>query len=215
MVCNCCATRSATAEFFGEAKARQELAAYHRSGPGKTTRRLIAGLHARGATGTLLDLGSGSGILSLELLKAGVIQATCVDLSPGSLRVAREEAERQGLAARITWQEGDAVELSSSLPQADIVTLDRVVCCYPAWRPLLEDAARHSRRWLAFAYPRERWYVRLGLGLENLWLRVRGSAFRAFVHPVAAMDAVLREAGFVPVHHDMTVAWQASIYTRK
>lgn len=210
---SCCAAPAG--RFFDEERAGTELRAYHRKGPGKTTRRLLAALRGAGAGGTLLDVGSGSGILTLELLKAGVSRADCVDLSPGSLRVAREEARRQGLADRITWHEGDMVELGPALPPADIVTLDRVVCCYAEYGPLLDQAAGHSRRWLALSYPRERWYVRVGIWLENLLLRLRRDSFRAFGHPVAAMDALLRRAGFVPVRHDVTLVWQSSLYRRE
>ena len=214
MVCECCAS-AATARFFDADKARKELRGYHRRGPGPTTRRLLSGLHSAGASGTLLDAGSGSGILTLELLKSGVTRAICIDISAGALGVAQEEARRQGLADRITWQEGDLTELAAALPEADIVTLDRVVCCYPAYRPLLTAAAGRSRQWLAYSYPRNRWPVRAVLWLQNLWFRVRGLEFQAYAHPIPAMDAVLREAGFVPVRHDATFVWQASIYQRK
>ena len=214
MTCTC-SPSGAAGQYFDEAKARRELAAYHRGGPGKTTRRLIDGLAAHGAHGTLLDGGAGTGVLTLELLKAAVTRATCVDLSAGSLGVAREEAQRQGLADRISWQEGDLVDLGPALPAADIVTLDRVVCCYPSYRELLDAATSHSRRWLALSYPRDRWYVRVSLWFGTLWLRIRGSAFRAFVHPVTAIDAVLQDAGFAAVRHATTLAWQASIYERK
>lgn len=209
---SCCAAPAG--RFFDEARAGRELRAYHRHGPGKTTRRLLGALRAAGAGGTLLDIGSGSGILTLELLKDGVSRAESVDASPGSLRVAREEARRQGLAERITWNEGDMVELGPGLAEADIVALDRVVCCYPAYAPLLDEATRHSRRWLALSWPRDRWYVRLAIALGNLWLRLRRDPFRAWCHPVADMDARIRNAGFVGVRHDATLMWQVSLYER-
>ena len=214
LVCDCCIS-AATARFFDADRARKELRAYHRRGPGPTTRRLLAGLRAADARGTLLDAGSGTGILTLELLKSGVTRATCIDLSPGSLAVAQEEASRQGLADRINWQEGDLTELAATLPAVDIVTLDRVVCCYPAYGPLLAAAAGRSRQWVAFSYPRERWLVKAMLWLGNLWFRIRRSDFRAYIHPIPAMDAVLREARFVPVRHEAIFAWQSSVYRRE
>ena len=199
---------------FDEKKVRDELAKYLRAGPGVTTRGLLAGLQAAGASGTLLDIGSGSGVLTFELLANGASSATCVDLAPESIVVAREEAARRGLTDRISWLQGDFVDLALELPGADIVTLDRVVCCYPLYRPLLENAAAKSRRWLALSYPRDRWYVRLGLRIENFLLRLRRIDFRAFVHPVAAMDRLLREAGFIPIRNNMTFVWQTCVYVR-
>jgi hypothetical protein len=51
--------------------------------------------------------------------------------------------------------------------------------------------------------------------IGNLWLRLRGSGFRAYVHSIPAMDTVLREAGFVPVHQTGNLVWQASVYRRE
>jgi hypothetical protein len=55
---------------------------------------------------------------------------------------------------------------------AAIVTLDRVVCCYPDYRQLLEQVAESTIDLLALSYPRDRWYVRLGVGAENLLRRL-------------------------------------------
>jgi len=215
MPCDCGTHRRATAQMFDTKKAADELTKYLRSGPGVTTRRLLEGLRRAGASGTLLDIGSGSGVLTFELLAHDATHATCVDLSQESIAVARTEAARRDLTNRISWHQGDFVDLESGLPRTDIVALDRVVCCYPLYRPLLEKAAAHSRRWLALAYPRDRWYVRWGLRIQNCWFRLQRMDFRAFVHPAVAMDALLRGAGFEPVSHRSSFVWQASIYARR
>lgn len=210
----CSAVHAATARHFDETNARSELASYRDSGPGPTTRRMAAALAGQGAGGELLDVGSGIGVLSLELLKRGLAVATCVDLAGEALAVGREEALRQGLADRMHWRQGDFVAVAETLPAADVVALDRVVCCYPEWRPLLDHATRRARRHLALSYPRDRWYVKLGLAVENLVRRLRGNAFRTFVHPAAAMDRALRDAGLAPVHREHTLAWEVAVYAR-
>ena len=215
MQCDCRTHRSAAAQMFDRTKAEKELAGYLRKGPGPTTKRLLEGLQAAHASGTLLDIGSGSGVLTFELLADGVSQATCIDLAGGSIAVAQAEAERRHLAGRVSWREGDFVEIASEVPAADIVTLDRVVCCYPLYAPLLGNAVTHSRRWLALSFPRDRWYVRWGLWVENTWRRLRSNAFRAFVHPADAIEALLQAAGFELVSRSHTFVWQASIYARR
>jgi SAM-dependent methyltransferase len=162
----------------------------------------------------LLDIGSGIGVLTLELLKAGVERAHCVDLSPASVAIGRAEAERQGCAGRIRWREADFVTVAPEVEPADLVSLDRVVCCYPAYRPLLEQAAKHSRRFLALSYPRARWFVRAALWLENAVRRVRGNPFRAFVHSPTALDTLLRQNGFTRTYQASTFAWHIDIYVR-
>lgn len=215
MTCSCAGAAAFTAQHFDDQRARAELEAYHRRGPGPTTRRLLAGLRLVGATeGTLLDIGSGIGILTFELLKSGLDQAHCVDLSPASLAIGRTEAEQQGRAGRIRWLEADFVTAAPQLEPADVVTLDRVVCCYPAYRPLLEEATRLTQRFLALSYPRDRWFVRAALWVENALRRLRGNPFRAFVHSPEAMDSLLRQRGFTRTHQEATLAWDADIYTR-
>jgi magnesium-protoporphyrin O-methyltransferase len=162
----------------------------------------------------LLDIGSGIGVLTFELLKAGVARAHCVDLSPASVAIGRAEAERQGWAGKIRWREADFVTVAPELEPADVVSLDRVVCCYPAYRPLLEEAAKHTRRFLALSYPRGRWFVRAALWVENALRRVRGNPFRAFVHSPAALDTLLRQSGFTRTYQASTLAWHADIYAR-
>jgi magnesium-protoporphyrin O-methyltransferase len=212
MPCGCSDCKTAT--FFDERLARSELRKYRRDGPRETTKRLIDLLRAAGAGGTLLDIGCGTGILTFELLEAGLSTATCVDAAAASLAAGRAEAGQRGVGERITWTEGDFVELAPTVPGADVVTLDRVVCCYPAYRPLLEKAAEHSRRVVALVYPRDRWFVRVVLRLENLWLRLRGTEFRGFVHSPAAIDEVLRRSGFTAVPSDDTLAWEVRLYSR-
>jgi magnesium-protoporphyrin O-methyltransferase len=212
MPCGCSDCKTAT--FFDERLARSELQKYRRAGPRETTKRLIDLLRAAGAGGTLLDIGCGTGILTFELLEAGLSTATCVDAAAASLAAGRAEAGQRGVGERITWTEGDFVELAPTVPGADVVTLDRVVCCYPAYRPLLEKAAEHSRRVVALVYPRDRWFVRVVLRLENLWLRLRGTEFRGFVHSPAAIDEVLRRSGFTAARSDDTLAWEVRLYSR-
>lgn len=68
--------------FFGRRQAGRQLNRYHKRGPDKTTRLLIAALEAEGVDGlTLLDIGGGIGAIALALLKAGVARATDVDAS--------------------------------------------------------------------------------------------------------------------------------------
>ena len=215
MTCSCSATNAFTARHFDDKRARAEVDAYHRTGPRVTTQQLLTGLRTLGATeGTLLDIGAGVGVLTFELLEAGVGQAHCVDLSPASLAAGRAEAERQGCAASIQWQEADFVTVAPDLEPADVVSLDRVVCCYPAYGPLLEEAAKHSRRFLAMSYPKGAWYVRATILVENTLRRLRSNPFRAFVHSPKAMDTLLRQRGFTRRYRASTLAWHADVYVR-
>jgi len=95
------------------------------------------------------------------------------------------------------------------------VALDRVVCCYPDAEALLHGAASRARRLLAFSYPRDRWYVRAFIALENFWRRLRGNPFRAFVHRPQRMGAVVEAAGLVRTARRGTLAWVVDVYHRQ
>jgi magnesium-protoporphyrin O-methyltransferase len=213
--CSCKAVVDATARHFDEKRAREVLASFRKSGPVATTQGLLRELAAIGPRDeSLLDVGSGIGVLSLGLLESGVRRATAVDISPAALRIQGEEARRRGLAERVELHEGDFVALARELPAADLVTLDRVVCCYPDYGQLLDQAAGHCRRRLALSFPRDRWWVRLGILAENLLGRLRGDAFRVFVHPPSAMAERLRRHGLTRRRSARTWTWQIEVYER-
>jgi magnesium-protoporphyrin O-methyltransferase len=213
-VSQCCpALGDSTAEYFGAARAERDLATYRAAGPGRTTRGLLAGIAATGARpSTLLDIGSGIGTMSFELLDAGATGTTCVDMSPAFAKFGQMEAVRRGVAERITWRTADFVTVAPGLPPAELVILDRVVCCYPAFDVLLQQAADHAEVLLAIS--KDRWYVRMAFAAENLARKLQRRTFRAFVHSPAKMDAMLARAGFRREVGDATLMWQMDIYRR-
>jgi 2-polyprenyl-3-methyl-5-hydroxy-6-metoxy-1,4-benzoquinol methylase len=215
-VSGCCSGFPSTAERqFSEKIAGRDLRRYRRKGPDLSTRLLLGGLRAAGqAEGTLLDIGAGIGTLSFELLAAGVLSATTVDASAPYLDASRTEAKRRSLQERMRWHHGDFVVVADEVAAADVVTLDRVVCCYASVEPLLEAAARHARRCLAFSYPRDRWYVRAIVRTFNAVRRLEREAFRAFVRAPQTMESLVRSQGFTRLSRQTSLVWCADVYVR-
>jgi SAM-dependent methyltransferase len=217
MAGSCCSpfTHAAT-EQFNPQKVAQELETYHEKGPGPTTQRLADGIAASGELrGTVLDIGAGFGGLALALLDRGATHAVAVDASAPYVQAARDEATRQGRADAIEIIQADFVDVAPQLPSCAIVTLDRVVCCYPACEPLLDAAVSHAERCLALSYPRDRWYVRLALRLENSRRWLARNAFRTFVHPAAKIDHAIERAGFTLSSRRVTWMWAVDVYVRR
>jgi hypothetical protein len=79
---------------------------------------------------------------------------------------------------------------------------------------LLKAAADHSRSALAMTYPREIWYTRLGLKIINFFQRLGKDPFRVFLHPVAEMDALLKQEGFERVSLRQLFVWEMALYQR-
>jgi magnesium-protoporphyrin O-methyltransferase len=212
----CCDSRYPAAERqFGPKIADRDMRRYRQKGPDAPTRLLLADLRGTIPTAeSLLDVGGGVGVLDFELLPADVKHATLVDASSPYLDAARQEAERRGYADRLRLIAGDFSAVASGIDSADIVTMHRVVCCYPHPSSLLTEAARRCRRVFAFSYPRDRWFVRLWLGFENLQRRILGNPFRAFVHSPPSMEAILLDAGLQRISRRLTLIWCVEVYGR-
>ena len=200
---------------FTESEARADLKHFRKHGPAHQTRLLLDGIRAlQLKDASLLDIGGGVGAIHHELLDDVARQAVHVDASSAYLQVAEEEAARRGNNGRVRFVHADFTDVASEIEAADIVTLDRVVCCYPDFRGLLQAAAAHGRRVLAMTYPRETWYMLIGLGFMNLLQSLRRDPFRAFVHPVAGMDAVLKREGYARISLRRLFAWEMALYQR-
>ena len=200
---------------FGEASASRDLRSYRKSGPARTTRWLLEGLRGDGVEGlTVLDIGAGIGAVYLELLKDGAASALDVDGSPAYVTVAREEAARQDLVDRARYVVGDFVNIAPTIAPVDIVALDRVVCCYPNMQALVRQSVSRARLRYGLVYPRDTWWIRAGGAVLNGMARLARQRVRAHVHRTAAVDAIVRGAGFVPRLQRHDLFWQVAVYER-
>ncbi len=200
---------------FADQKARGLVASLERNGPPAETRLLLNGLiNARVEGLSVLDIGSGIGVVAEQLLTAGARHAVLVDISKAYLETAARRLGNLGIAGRAEFRRGDIIELADELADADIVVLDKVICCYPDASALVQCSARKSIRFIAASYPRERWLVRLSIGFENLMRRLRTNPFRAFVHPVGSLEAELQANGFELRSVEQTYFWRCVLFAR-
>ena len=197
--------------------ARRDLRRFRRRGPDPSTRQLIAAVRTLPLPPepALLDVGGGIGALHHTLLDGRFARAVHIDGSEAYLATAAEEAARRGHSGRVEFRQGDFAAAGSGLPPADVVTLDRVVCCDPDFTRLLTAAADHARCAVAFSYPRPRWLVPAMVAAANAARRMVGRAFRAYVHPPAAMHAVLEHAGFRRRWTGGTWVWAVELFQRQ
>lgn len=201
---------------FSTRDAKADLARYRRDGPQLTTRALIDALIAEGVTGsTLLDIGAGIGAIQLELLPVGLARAESVDASPAFVRLARGEAMRRGFGDRTSGRVGDFVALAPEMAASDIVTLDRVVCCYSDVTSLMAAATTHARRAVGLVYPLDTWWMRLGARIANAVMPLLRRPSVIYIHSNAAIHEPLRAAGFKRRHIKRTLAWQVVLYVRQ
>ena len=200
---------------FDHKMARRQLRQYRRKGPGKATRRLIHAVAPGGVEGrTFLDIGGGVGAIQHELMDRGAASGTSADAASAYLAAARAEAEARGYAERVQYVDGDFVKRAGELEPADIVTLDRVVCCYPDMPALLGAAAPLARRALGLVFPRGTRFIRSGVALVNLIQRLRKHPFRVFVHDPAEIEALLQRHGLSRRYLRDGFLWRVVVFAR-
>lgn len=211
---NCCQCQGIET-VFDRKHAAQELKTYRRRGPNKSTRVLLAALKAEGVDGkTLLDIGGGVGAIQHDLAAAGVRQVVAVDASSAYLHLARAEAERRGYAGRAVYHHSNFVDLAPDIGPADIVTLDRVVCCYHDVDSLVGLSAARAGRLYGLVYPWDSWWVRLARPLLNAGFWLRRNPFRIFIHPGQTVEGLVRRQGLTPSFYRRVGLWQVVVYRR-
>jgi magnesium-protoporphyrin O-methyltransferase len=212
VTCQC----EATDRHFGAERAESDLAAYRRRGPTGTARRLLRLLRELGIQpDTLLDVGAGIGVLHHELLAGGAGTAVHVDAAGSYIRAAQAESGCRGHLDRVRFLHGDFLTLAPAIAPADLVTLDRVICCYPDLEPLLVASIGAARRYWAASFPRELWYVRLHTRWENRRRARAENPFRTFVHPVALIYDLLGRAGLRVLRVRRGPVWEIVVCERE
>ena len=201
---------------FDAAYAAWKLERYRRAGPDATTGALLDALRAEGVAGlTLLDIGGGVGAVQHELLRAGIASVVEVEASAAYRDACRAEAERQGHADRIEHHVGDFGSLADAIAPADIVTLDRSVCCWPDMPGLVRPSAAKARRLYGLVYPRDDWWVRVGWRIfSRLRMLLRSDPLLVHVHRTRDVEAVLHEQGLVRRSHRTMGVWQVVVFAR-
>jgi magnesium-protoporphyrin O-methyltransferase len=200
---------------FDPQRVTKDLERYRRHGLSRTTRLLVEALVAQQVGGmTLLDIGGGVGAVSHALLLAGACRATDVDASAAYLATARVEAQRRGLEDRISFHHGDFVALAPTLPPADVVTLDRVICCYDNMPALVGLSDGPAGKLYGVVHPRDTWWARLFIQLDNVTMRARRMPMRFYVHPTTAVEALIRAQGLERRFYRTAGAWQVIVYAR-
>jgi magnesium-protoporphyrin O-methyltransferase len=212
MPCGCCSYDA----IFDEKQARRDAKRYRKKGLDRAARRLVSHLTRRGVAGdAVLEVGGGVGAIQLELLKAGAARTTNVELSAGYDAAAAELLADARLEDSVDRRIGDFVAIAGELEPADAVVLHRVVCCYGDVDALVGAAAQRARRNLVLTYPPESPIAKVAVAGFNLFLRLRGSEFRAYVWPIARITRAAEAQGLTRVAEGRaSFAWRWAAFER-
>ena len=200
---------------FSERSARAEAKRYRRKGLDATSRRIVDYRKANGVAGrTVLEVGGGIGAIQLELLKAGAARAVSIELTPTYEDIARQLLEEAGLADRVERKVMDFAQAAAQVDSADVVVLNRVICCYPDMPRLAGAAAEHAREVLLMSFPRRTWWIAAALWLANSSLFLMRREFHIFLHPPDRIIATSESRGLREVLDQKGVLWTVAALRR-
>ncbi len=162
----------------------------------------------------MLEVGGGIGAIQIELLKAGAARATSIELTPTYEEVAARLVDEAGFSGRVDRKVMDFADAAGQLEAADVVIMNRVICCYPDMPRLAGAAADRTRQLLVVSYPRETWWMRIGLTLGNSALRVARREFQVFLHPTKNIIATSEQHGLRTVLNQTGAFWTVAGFSR-
>jgi hypothetical protein len=209
----CCSPRGYR-RVFNERSAAAAARRYRRKGLDRTSRRLVDVAIQRGVQDrTLLEVGGGVGALQVELLRSGARYAVSVELTPTHERAAAVLLRTFALSSRVERRIADFTQ--TECPDADIVVLNRVVCCYPDMPRLATAAADHSRGLLLISFPKVTWWTRALLQVGNTALRLFRAEFQVFLHPPDRIREAVERRGLRLVVDRPGCLWQVFGFERQ
>ena len=195
--------------------ARFDAKRLRKKGPDLTTRLLLDAIRSQGVEGlTLLDIGGGAGTIQHELITDGVKSVVSVEASESYNMVSKEEAEDRGHLDRIKQVSGDFVKVADEIQEADIVTLDRVICCYNDMKSLVSLSTARAKKQYGVVYPRDHFLAKTLLVVANFYHWLRRSEYREILHSTKTVDALIRKDGFRPFFDQQTLIWNVVVYSR-
>ena len=212
MTCeHCCDSE----KIFNEKEAKKRLRKYLKKGPRKTSHALLKTLKTElNGYKSVLDIGAGIGAVHLDLLENGLDRATHVDASLSYLRISEELAEKKGLKENVTYHYGDFMDEAPVIDQHDVVVLDKVVCCYPFMKDLLNSALSKSDHLVGLTFPMNNLIGKSIFLTGNLFLWLKGSSFRAYLHSIRDIRKVISDNGFVLARRTKAFPWMVEVYKR-
>jgi len=214
---SCCTTPSSTEgtnKFFSRWSKTYEKQ-FRKKGLAKEQKLLLEGIRREPVAGkNILDIGCGVGALHLTLLKEGAKQSVGVDLAEGMVEKAKQFAAAMGVAEKTRYVVGDFVEVSGTVPEADITMLDKVVCCYENLDLLLNQSAGRTQRVYALTHPRNNPLIKSFFLIHIAFTKLTRMKFRPYWHDWQQMRGRIAELGFELVHEQATFSWQVLVFRR-
>jgi len=208
---HCCGAE----KVFNEKEVKKTLKKYRKKGPEKFNQQMIDALRKQDIKDlSLLDIGGGIGIIQHELLKEHLSHTTDVDSSEAYIAAAKMLMEENDKTDNMKFIHGDFNEHINEIEKHDIVTLSRVVCCYPDIDMLINNSIAKANKYYGLVYPTDHFLTKMVISLMNFGLYLRKNPFRTFIHSVDKMNELIANHGFERVYIGNSMHWRIALYKR-
>ncbi len=199
--------------FFNKKTAAKEFRNYQKKGPSRVTAKIIQQLEGQDVEGkSMVDVGGGIGALQWWFLQQGGKQTTDIDASSGYLKQAEDFAKENGWQDRTHFFMGDCTDIYDQIASPDYITLDKVVCCYPNYKEILESTCKKSTGHVSLSYPMDGVIAHAIRNLGALFFMILRNPFRPYVHPVKEIRDVFARNGYQRITHDLVFPWHVETY---
>ena len=169
---------------FGPQAAEGDLDEYLVGGLGSIEARMIEAIPRQviGGARRVLEIGGGIGALQAELVLRGASSGEVVELVKSYAPYARRLATKLGIEDKTTFRVADVIDDPDQVAPADIVVMNRVVCCSADGLRLTAVAAALTHQVLAISYPRSLAILRWAQKLQEPFARLFRRRYRFYIH---------------------------------
>jgi 2-polyprenyl-3-methyl-5-hydroxy-6-metoxy-1,4-benzoquinol methylase len=216
MAC-CCATNPIQegANSFFSKYAGMYARRFRKHGLERVQKLLLEGVRRERIAGTeVLDIGCGVGALHLTLLKEGASRATGVDMSEGMIATARKFSNDLGVTDRVEYVIGDFVEVADTIREADVILLDKSVCCYEDIDALVRTSTAKTKHLYALSHPKQNLFMEFAFKGHIAFARLFRWKFHPFWHDWTKLREDIQRSGFDLVYSNSTPMWQVLVFKR-
>ena len=202
--------------FFNKKTADKEYRNYVKRGATRATAKMIQQLEAHQVEGkSMIDVGGGIGALQWWFLENGGGNTTDIDASSGYLKQAEKHAKEKGWASKTAFLLGDCIEVYPQIDNAHFITLDKVVCCYPNYKEIVEASCDKATEAISLSYPMDGIISNVIRKLGDILMSFRDNPFRPFIHSVMDIRAIFEHKGYQRVAHKLVFPWHVETYIKR
>ena len=152
--------------------------------------------------------------MQAELLRRGAEQGEVIELVAAYEPYAACLAAWAGVAEHSTFRVADVLADPTTALPADVVVMNRVVCCSSEGVDLVKVAAQLCTGTLLLSYPRDTLLARTAAKVQHYFAALLRRKFEFFVRPATAFRTVAEAAGLEVVAGAGGLVWEYLAFRR-